>query len=72
MRESAEQRDATVGSVDPLACTVREAARLLSVGTRKVEYMVKSGELESIKIGRARRIPRKALDAYLEKLRAAA
>ncbi len=72
MRDSAEQTDATVGTDEPLACTVREAARLLSVGTRKVEYMVQSGELKSIKIGRARRIPRSELLAYLEKLRAVA
>ncbi len=77
MRDSAES--ATVGSEEPsepLACTIREAARLLSLGTRKVEYMIQTGELESIKIGRARRIPREAIDAYIkerrEKQRAAA
>lgn len=65
MRDSAS--NAKAGS-EPLACTIRETARLLSVGTRKVEYMIKSGELDSIKIGRARRVPRKAIDAYLQKL----
>lgn len=72
MRDSAEQTDATVGSDEPLAYTVREAARLLSVGTRKVEYMVNNGELESVKIGRARRIPRRALVALIEKQQPAA
>lgn len=67
MRDSAE--NATHDSDGPIACTVKEAARLLSLGTRKVEYMVKSGELESVKIGRSRRIPRKAIDTYLESLR---
>ena len=69
MRDSAE--DATVGSDEPLACTVRETARLLSVGTRKVEYMIQTGELKSIKIGRARRIPRAEITAYLDRLCAA-
>lgn len=68
MRDSA--LNATAGS-EPLACTIRETARLLSVGTRKVEYMIQSGELESIKIGRARRVPRKAIEAYLDQRRAA-
>lgn len=70
MRDSAE--NAKVGSDEPLACTVREAARLLSVGVRKVEYMIQSGELESFKIGRARRIPRQAITDFIERQRAAA
>lgn len=66
MRDSAES--AALGIGEPLACTVKEAARLLSLGTRKIEYMIKSGELESVKIGRSRRIPRKVIDTYLESL----
>ena len=67
MRDSAESESATVDSSDPRTYTVREAAQLLSLGTRKVEYMIKSGELKSIKIGRARRIPRKAVEALIER-----
>ena len=70
MRESAES--AKLGSGEPLAYDLAAAARLLSVGKRKVEYMVQTGELRSIKIGRARRIPRAELLAYIEKQQPAA
>ncbi len=69
MRDSAE--NATQGSGEPLAYSLADAARLLSVGKRKVEYMIQSGELGSIKIGRARRIPRSELLAYLKQQSAA-
>ena len=65
MRDSAD--NAKLGSDEPLAYDLAAAARLLSVGKRKVEYMVQTGELRSIKIGRARRITRKELLAYIEK-----
>ena len=69
MRDSAS--NAKLGS-EPLAYTLTEAARLLSVGKRKVEYMVQAGELKSVKIGRARRITRAELLAYVEKQQTAA
>ncbi|WP_320067668.1 helix-turn-helix domain-containing protein [Micromonospora sp. RTGN7] len=63
MRDSA---DNATQSSEPLAYDLAEAARLLSLGKRKVEYMVKSGELRSIKIGRSRRVPREVLLEYIE------
>jgi len=45
--------------------TKGEAADLLGVSTRTVDKLVHAGEITSLKIGRARRIPRKALLAYI-------
>ena len=70
MRDSAPNTKR--GSDEPLAYTLAEAARLLSVGKRKVEYMVQAGELKSVKIGRARRITRAELLAYVERQQTAA
>ena len=63
MRDSA---DSATQSSEPLAVDLAEAARLLSLGKRKVEYLVNSGELPSFKIGRSRRIRRDVLIAFLE------
>lgn len=45
--------------------TKEEAAELLSVSERTVDTMIHSGEITSLKIGRARRIPRRALMSYI-------
>ncbi|WP_035931936.1 MULTISPECIES: helix-turn-helix domain-containing protein [Pseudofrankia] len=49
--------------------TPAEAAELLGLGRSTVYELLASGELESICIGRARRIPRDALDSYVARLR---
>ena len=51
--------------------TVPEAAALMSLGRRTVWRMVASGEIESVKVGRSRRIPRQAVADYIASLRAA-
>lgn len=53
--------------------TVEEAARELRVGRTQVFALIGPGAdgtpaLGSVKIGRSRRIPRAALDAYIAKL----
>jgi excisionase family DNA binding protein len=45
-----------------------EAAEQLGVGLTTVRALIKSGELRSIKIGRARRVPVDALREYVQKL----
>lgn len=60
-----------VQSEAPLLLTVKEAAKLLSVGTTKVYQLlngVSGPRLYSVKLGNCRRIPRNALYDYLEKL----
>ena len=39
-----------------LAVTVTEAARRMSVSSRTIQRMIRSGELKSIQVGRARRV----------------
>lgn len=54
-----------------LLLTVEEAAKRLGVGRTLMYALVKDGEVESVQIGRLRRIPADALFRYLEQLRAA-
>lgn len=46
-----------------------EAAQLLTVSRSQMFELIASGEIESIKIGRLRRIPHDALTAYIQRLR---
>jgi excisionase family DNA binding protein len=48
-----------------VALTVEEAARRLGVGRTKMYALIASGEIPSVAIGRLRRIPAEALNAYL-------
>jgi len=50
---------------------VAEAAELLGVGLTTVKALVKSGELRSVKIGHARRVPLEAINDYIRRLDAA-
>ena len=52
-----------------LLLRVEEAARRLAVGRSTLHLAVRRGEIESVKIGSARRIPAAALEAYVAKLR---
>ena len=51
--------------------TVPEAAARMSLGKRTVWRMVADGEIESVKRGRSRRIPRQAVADYIAGLRVA-
>jgi len=57
-------RDRTV-SDERLLIDPREAARRLSLGRTTVYEMLQRGELESISVGRARRIPTDAIEEWL-------
>lgn len=46
--------------------TPEETADILSVGRTRVYQLIQQGSLESIKIGRSRRISRAALALYLD------
>jgi excisionase family DNA binding protein len=58
-----------VMSDDLLLLTVLEAARRLSISRAKLYELVASGEVASVTIGRARRIPFQACEEYVERLR---
>jgi len=52
-----------------LLLTVEEAGRTMRAGRSTVYELIKSGELESVKIGRIRRIPVDAVQTYVTSLR---
>lgn len=49
--------------------TVKEAARRLSIGRTKTFALIRSGALESILIGRARRVLAQSVADYCERQR---
>jgi len=51
--------------MDKLLLTPPEAAMMLGIGRTKLYELIRSGELVSITIDRARRIPRVAAEAYV-------
>lgn len=54
-----------------LLLTPEQAAERLGIGRSKVYELIGTGELESVKIGRLRRVPVDALTAFVESLRKA-
>lgn len=51
--------------------TVEEAARRLSIGRTTCFHLIGSGQLESVPIGRLRRVPADAVNDFLARLREA-
>lgn len=51
--------------------TVEETASILSLGRTAVYQLLQSGQLESVKIGKARRVLHSSIEAFIEKLRRA-
>lgn len=58
-------------SADPSLAllTVEEAARRLRIGRTTCFRLVRAGEIESVTVGRLRRVPADAVPAYVAKLR---
>ncbi|MDQ7910758.1 helix-turn-helix domain-containing protein [Phytohabitans sp. ZYX-F-186] len=54
---------------DALLHTVDSAGQMLRCGRTTIYELMASGELESVTIGRARRIPHAALVEYVDRLR---
>ncbi len=79
VRENADVRLRSVTSVRAsherpirtraLLLTVREVAERLGCGRTFVYELISSGDLETVKLGRLRRVPVAALDALVERLR---
>jgi excisionase family DNA binding protein len=57
--------------LDGLLLTVEEAARRLRLGRTRVYRLISSGELESVTVGRLRRVPAECLTEYVAALRGA-
>ncbi|MFE2847862.1 excisionase family DNA-binding protein [Streptomyces scopuliridis] len=64
---------AVLGTYDPtlVLLTVEEAARRLCIGRTLCYHLIGSGELESIPIGRLRRVPVEAVHSYVARRREA-
>ncbi len=56
---------------EPLLLTVVEAGQLLSVGRTTIYELISRGELRSVHVGRARRVPVAAVVEYVNRLGAA-
>lgn len=54
---------------DRLLYSVPEAARLLGVGRTYMFRLIAAGQIESIKVGKLRKIPHDALGCYIDKQR---
>jgi excisionase family DNA binding protein len=57
--------------VTPLLLGVREAARMLGIGRSTLYELIAAGEIETVHIGRAARVPVAALHAFVERRRTA-
>ena len=54
---------------EPILLTVEDAARVLSIGRSRLYMLLRSGEIESVSLGRSRRIPAAAIQTYVDALR---
>jgi excisionase family DNA binding protein len=59
----------TTTAGERLVLTIEEAAERLCIGRTLMYSLVKAGAVESVRIGRLRRVPADALDAFLRQLR---
>lgn len=53
----------------PLLYTVEQAQHLLGIGRTRIYDLIKSGELEKVKIGNSTRIPHDDLIRFIQELR---
>jgi excisionase family DNA binding protein len=58
--------------VEKLLLTITEAAEAIGLGRSKVYELVAAGVIESVQIGRSRRIPVQAIHRYVDQLVAVA
>ncbi|MFG3300991.1 helix-turn-helix domain-containing protein [Micromonospora chersina] len=60
---------ATIAEAQPQRMLkVEQAAARAQLGRTRMYELIKTGEIQSVKIGRSRRIPVEALDAYVARL----
>jgi excisionase family DNA binding protein len=64
--------DAQLGVQPRLLLRIEEAAEQLGIGRSLMYRLVLAGEVQSVPVGRLRRIPSEALTEYVERLRAEA
>ncbi|MDA2806133.1 excisionase family DNA-binding protein [Nocardiopsis suaedae] len=55
-------------TTDKKLLRVEEAAKLLGIGRTRAFELIKDGRLRSVKLGKTRLVPAKALDEFVELL----
>lgn len=53
----------------PLLFTPLQVAKIMQVSRSQIYNLLNAGQLDSVHIGRSRRIPRDAIDNYIAELR---
>jgi excisionase family DNA binding protein len=66
---SADARDIGLAADSRPLLTVEEAAQRLGIGRTTMYRLVSSGEVESVTLGRLRRVPSECLDEFVATLR---
>ncbi len=61
-------KETALARVPKLLLTPEDAALQLSISRTRVYDLIRCGDLASVRIGRVRRIPVAALQAYVERL----
>ncbi len=51
----------------PLLLTRVQVAQLLQISTRSVDYLISTGRLASLKLGKTRRVPREAVEKFVRR-----
>jgi excisionase family DNA binding protein len=64
-----QESPSTLSAQPRVLLTVEQAAERLAISRTVVYSLIKSGELESVKIGNIRRIPAAAVDDFVQRLR---
>ncbi len=54
---------------EPLLYRPEAAGAALGIGRSKIFELIAAGQLETVQIGRSRRVPAQALEAYVARLR---
>jgi excisionase family DNA binding protein len=70
--ERRDDHEARVGDEPRILLRVEEAAHRLGIERTLMYALVRSGDVESVRVGRLRRIPVECLDEFVAGLRAAA
>lgn len=66
--EESDVPEPTRAMPERVLLTVEEAAERLNIGRTKTYALVRSGEIESVLIGRLRRVPTSSIDQYAARL----
>ncbi len=54
--------------MESLLLTVEQAAKVIGIGRSKLYELLEKGHIESVRIGRARRVPVSSLEGYVNRI----